>query len=184
MVRYVRAVKGEASTVKGHLPFVCPDVEYIERMIGSSEAIVIVAKDKDVMVGAAGGWLTGTPSGYDIEDGVLRQHGAYDEAHLYWIAVKEEYGEKGIGSTLIERVCISSPKVEDKDSVRDKVASIVRDHAIKLPNEQYVIIYMMYQPYVKEEERFNILGYHYDTMGNEVLLGEKKVAWAYFLPTK
>ena len=79
---------------------------------------------------------------------------------------------------------ISSPKVKDKDSVIAKVASIIRDHAIKVPSEQYVMIYIIYQPYVKEEERFNILAYSYDTLGNEVLLGERKVAWAYFLPTK
>ena len=105
MVRYVQAVKHEASTVKKHLPVVCPDIKYIEKMIGSSEAIVILAKHKDAIVGAAGGWLKGTPSGYDIEDEALKQHGAYDEAHLCWIAVKEEYREKGIGSTLVERVC-------------------------------------------------------------------------------
>jgi len=79
---------------------------------------------------------------------------------------------------------ISSPKVKDKNTIRTKVASIIRDHAIKIPNEQYVIVYVIYQPYVKEEERFNILGYSYDTLGNEILLGEKKVAWAYFLPNK
>lgn len=77
---------------------------------------------------------------------------------------------------------ISSPKVKDKDDVIAKVASIIRDHAIKIPSEQYVIIYIIYRPYVKEEERFLILGYRYDALGNEVLLGEKKVPWAYFVP--
>jgi ribosomal protein S18 acetylase RimI-like enzyme len=105
LVRYFQALKGEASTVKKYLPFVCPNVEYIERMIGSPEAIVILAKNKDAIVGAIGGWLKGTPSGYDVEDKALRQHVAYDEAHLCWIAVKEEYREKRIGSTLAERVC-------------------------------------------------------------------------------
>jgi len=77
---------------------------------------------------------------------------------------------------------ISSPKARDKDSVIDEVGSIIRDHAIKMPNEQYVMIYAIYQPYVNEQERFDVLGYCYDTIGNEVLLGEKKVAWGYYLP--
>ena len=105
MVRYAQAVKGQASTVKKHLPFVCPDTNYIERMIGSSEAIVILAKDEEAIVGAVGGWLKGTPSGYDVEDETLKQHGAYHEAHLCWIGVSEEYREKGIGVTLIKKVC-------------------------------------------------------------------------------
>jgi ribosomal protein S18 acetylase RimI-like enzyme len=105
LVRYVQALKGEGSTVKKYLPFVCPNAEYIERMLGNSEAIVILAKNNDAIVGAVGGWLKGTPSGHDVEDEALRQHGAYSEAHLCWIAVKEEYREKRIGSTLVQRVC-------------------------------------------------------------------------------
>lgn len=53
----------------------------------------------------AAGWLEGTPSGYDIEDKSLKQHNAYHEAHLDWIAVKEEYEEKGVGTTLVGKVC-------------------------------------------------------------------------------
>jgi ribosomal protein S18 acetylase RimI-like enzyme len=105
LVSFVRASEGDSSRVKECLPFVCPSVEQIERMIGSSEAIVILAENREAIVGAVGGWLKGTPSGYDDEDEALRQHGAYNEAHLCWIAVKEEHREKKIGSTLLERVC-------------------------------------------------------------------------------
>jgi len=49
---------------------------------------------------------------------------------------------------------VSSPKVKDKDDVIVEVASIIRDHAIKMPNEQYVMIYITYRPHVKEKERF------------------------------
>jgi hypothetical protein len=72
---------------------------------------------------------------------------------------------------------ISSPKLKDKDDVITDVARFIRDHAIKLPGEQYVMVYMVYQPYVKKEDKFNILAYSYDALGNEVFLGEKKVAW-------
>ena len=91
MVKYVEAVKGQGSTLKECLPFLCPDVDYLERMLGCSDAVVIMAKDGDAIVGVVGGWLEGTPSGH--------------EAHLDWIAVKEEYREKGIGSALVERIC-------------------------------------------------------------------------------
>ena len=104
LVRYVQAVKGQGSEIKEHLPFLCPDVDYLERMLGSSEALVILAKDKDAVVGVVGGWLKGTPSGYDVEDKTLRRHGAYHEAHLDWMAVNEKYREKGIGSALVERI--------------------------------------------------------------------------------
>jgi hypothetical protein len=87
LVRYVQAVKGQAPTIKEHLPLLCPDVDYLERMLGSSEAIVFWVKDRDEIVGVVGGWLEGTPSGYDVEDETLRQHGSYHEAHLDWIAV-------------------------------------------------------------------------------------------------
>jgi len=105
LVIYVQAVKGQAQMIKKQLTFLCPDVDYVERMLDSSEAIVILAKDKDAIVGVVAGWLKGTPSGYYIEDESLRQHGAYHEAHIDWIAVKEEYRKKGIGSALAERVC-------------------------------------------------------------------------------
>jgi len=105
LVKYVEAVKGQGSTLKECLPFLCPDVDYLERMLGCSDAVVIMAKDGDAIVGVVGGWLEGTPSGYDVEDMALRQHEAYHEAHLDWIALKEEYREKGIGSALVERIC-------------------------------------------------------------------------------
>jgi GNAT superfamily N-acetyltransferase len=114
LVRYVQASRCEASTIKEYLPFVCPNEEYIERMIDNSEAIVILAKNKDVIIGAVGGWLKGTPSGYSVEDKALRQHGAYNQAHLCWIAVKEEYREKRIGSTLLEIVCNWASKNDKK----------------------------------------------------------------------
>jgi ribosomal protein S18 acetylase RimI-like enzyme len=130
LVTYVLASKCEASKVKEYLPFVCPNVEYIEKMIRSSEAIVMLAKNQDAIIGAVGGWLKGTPSGYSTEDKALRQHGAYHEAHLCWIAVKEEYREKRVGSTLLEIVCNwarkndkkkiwteAQPKTTDFDSV-------------------------------------------------------------------
>jgi ribosomal protein S18 acetylase RimI-like enzyme len=105
LVTYVQAAKGEASTVKKHLPFVWADVNYIERMLGREESIVILAKDKDAIVGVVGGWLEGIPSGYDVEDRSLKQHNAYHEAHLDWIAVKEEHQETGVGTTLVGKVC-------------------------------------------------------------------------------
>ena len=105
LVTYVQAAKGEASTVKKHLPFVWADVNYIERMLGREDSIVILAKDKDAIVGVVGGWLEGTPSGYDVEDRSLKQHNAYHEAHLDWIAVKEEHQETGVGTTLVGKVC-------------------------------------------------------------------------------
>ncbi len=120
MVTYVQAAKGEASTVKKHLPFTWADVNYIvrmlkeedvidvnyiERMLREEDSIVIVAKDKNAIVGVVGGWLVGTPSGYDVEDRCLKQHNAYHEAHLDWIVVKEEHREKGIGTTLVGKVC-------------------------------------------------------------------------------
>jgi len=91
--------------LKNHLPFICPNVDYIEKMLTTQVAIVIVAEDRRVPIGAVGGWLKGTPSGYEEEDKALSQHGAYDEAHLCWIAVKKEYRKKGIGTTLIQQVC-------------------------------------------------------------------------------
>jgi len=91
--------------LKKRLPFVCPDVNYIERMLSSPEAIVLVVKDETAVVGAVGGWLEGTPSGYKAEDDTLREHNAYHEAHLDWIAVAEEYRDKRIGATLVQRVC-------------------------------------------------------------------------------
>jgi len=106
LVRYVQAMKGQAPMVKKHLPVVCPDVDYIERMLESPEAIVILTKEGDDIVGVAGGWLEGTPSGHEVEDATLKQYSAYYEAHLDWIAVREEYREKGIGATLIEKLCI------------------------------------------------------------------------------
>jgi len=105
LVQYIQAIRRQASILKEQLPFLCPDEDYIEKMLHSTEAIVILAKDKDTIVGVVGGWLEGTPSGYDIEDIALRQHEAFHEAHLDWMAVKEEYREKGIGTTLVERVC-------------------------------------------------------------------------------
>jgi len=99
-------MKGQAPMVKKHLPFVCPDVNYIEKMLESPEAIVILAKEGDDIVGVVGGWLKGTPSGYEVEDATLKQYDAYYEAHLDWIAVREAHREKGIGATLIEKVCI------------------------------------------------------------------------------
>lgn len=105
MINYVRAVKGQASAIKESVPFLCPDVDYVERMLAKSEAIVFLAKDNDAIVGVVGGWLKGTPSGYDVEDEILKQQNAYDEAHLDWIAVKKDYRVKGIGATLVERIC-------------------------------------------------------------------------------
>ncbi len=105
LVTYVQAAKGEASTVKKHLPLLCPDVNYIERMLGREESIVILAKDKDAIVAVVGGWLEGTPSGYDVVDRCLKQHNAYHEAHLDWIAVEEEHKETGVGTTLVGKVC-------------------------------------------------------------------------------
>jgi len=120
LVTYVRAAKGEASTVKKHLPLTWADVnyivrmlkeedvidvDYIERMLGEEDSIVILAKDKDAIVGVVGGWLEGTPSGYDVVDRCLKQHNAYHEAHLDYIAVKEEHQKTGIGTTLVEKVC-------------------------------------------------------------------------------
>jgi len=92
--------------VKKHLPSVCPDVNYIEKMLESREAIVILAKESGDILGVVGGWLEGTPSGYEVEDANLKQYSAYHEAHLDWIAVREEHREKGIGANLIEKVCI------------------------------------------------------------------------------
>lgn len=91
--------------LKNHLPFICPDIDYIERMLATKEAIVVFAEDKGVPIGAVGGWLKGTPSGYEEEDKVLRQHDAYNQAHLCWIVVKKEYRNKGIGTVLIQKVC-------------------------------------------------------------------------------
>jgi len=105
MFKYIQAVKGQASEIKKSLPFLCPDVDYIKRMLANSEAVVFLAKDNNEIVGVVGGWLRGTPSGYDVEDEILKEHGAYNEAHLDWIAVKEEYRVKGIGSTFIEKIC-------------------------------------------------------------------------------
>jgi ribosomal protein S18 acetylase RimI-like enzyme len=112
LVTYVQVAKGEASTVKKHLPSVWAhlrshdiDVDYMERMLGEEESIVILAKDENVIVGVVGGWLVGTPSGYDVEDRCLKQHNAYHEAHLDWVAVKEEHREKGVGTTLVGKVC-------------------------------------------------------------------------------
>jgi len=104
-MRYIQAVKGTGAMLKGHLPFICPNTDYIEKMLATQEAIVIFAEDNGVPVGATGGWLEGTPSGYEEEDNALRQHDAYYEAHLCWIAVKKEYRKKGIGTTLIQKVC-------------------------------------------------------------------------------
>lgn len=98
-------MKGDGATLKNHLPFVCPDVDYIERMLTTPEAIVFFAEDKGIPVGAVGGWLKGTPSGYKEEDKALRRHNAYNEAHLCWIAVKKEYRKKRIGTTLVQKVC-------------------------------------------------------------------------------
>jgi len=105
LVSYALAGKGDAPMLKEHLPVVCPDVDYIERMLSSPEAIVILVKDKAAVVGAVGGWLEGTPSGYEVEDEILREHNAYHEAHLDWIAVAEEYRERRIGATLVQKVC-------------------------------------------------------------------------------
>jgi len=105
MVTYALATKGDASMLKKHMPITCPDVNYIERMLSSPEAIVILAKDKANVVEAVGGWLEGTPSGHEAEDNALRAHNAYHEAHLDWIAVAEKYREKRIGATLVQRVC-------------------------------------------------------------------------------
>jgi len=116
LVRYVQAVKGQAPIVKKHLPFLCPDVDYLERMLESLDAMVILAKDKDAIIGVAGGRLEGTPSGYGVEDTSLREHSAYHEAHLDWIAVQDEYREKGIGKSLIERVC-NWAKRKDKKKI-------------------------------------------------------------------
>ncbi|MFQ6073880.1 MAG: GNAT family N-acetyltransferase, partial [Candidatus Bathyarchaeia archaeon] len=60
---------------------------------------------RSVIVEVVGGWLQGTPSGCDEEDRVLKECNAYNEAHLDWMAVKEEYREKGIGANLIQKVC-------------------------------------------------------------------------------
>jgi len=98
-------MKGDATKLKNHLPFICPDIDYIERMLATSKATVIVAENKGVPVGAVGGWLKGTPSGYEEEDAALKRHAAYNEAHLCWIAVKKEYRKKGIGTALIQAVC-------------------------------------------------------------------------------
>jgi len=98
-------MKGDGTMLKNHLPFICPDVDYIERMLASPDAIVFFAEDKRVSVGAVGGWLKGTPSGYEEEDKALRQNNGYNETHLCWIAVKKEYRQKGIGATLIQKVC-------------------------------------------------------------------------------
>lgn len=89
MIEYVRAVKGQAQNIKETLPFLCSDVGYVEKMLSDSKAIVILAKDKSNIVGVVGGWLEGIPSGYKDEDKMLREHGAYSEAHLDWVAVKE-----------------------------------------------------------------------------------------------
>lgn len=105
MIEYVQAVKGEAPIIKRHLALLCPDIDYIEKMLSSPEAFVIFAKGKGIIVGVVGGWLQGTPSGYDEEDRVLKEYNAYSEAHLDWIALKEEYREKGIGANLIQKVC-------------------------------------------------------------------------------
>jgi len=105
LVTYALAAKGDAPMLKKHLPFICPDVNYIERMLDSPEAIVIFVKDKAAVVGAVGGWLEGTPSGYEVEDNTLREHDAYHEAHLDWIAVAEKYRDKRIGATLVQKVC-------------------------------------------------------------------------------
>jgi len=105
LVTYTLAAKGDASMIRKHLPFVCPDVDYIEKMLTSPEAIVILAKDRAAVVGVVGGWLEGTPSGYEAEDNTLRQYNAYHEAHLDWIAVAEEYRKKMIGATLVQKVC-------------------------------------------------------------------------------
>jgi len=99
-------MKGDGAMLKNHLPFICPNVDYIERMLATPDAIVFFTKDRGVPVGAAGGWLEGTPSGYEEEDKALRQHDAYDEAHLCWIAVKKEYRQKGIGTTLVQKICV------------------------------------------------------------------------------
>lgn len=112
LVTYVQAAKGESSTVKKHLPVMWAylrshdiDADYMERMLGEEDSIAILAKEKDAIVGVVDGWLVGTPSGYDVEDRCLKQHNAYHEAHLDWIVVKEEHREKGIGTTLVGKVC-------------------------------------------------------------------------------
>jgi len=91
--------------VKKQLPFLCPDESYIEKMLRSTKAIVILARDNNTIIGVAGGWWEGTPSGYEVEDKILKQHGVYHEAHLDWLAVREEYREKGIGTKLVQKVC-------------------------------------------------------------------------------
>jgi ribosomal protein S18 acetylase RimI-like enzyme len=105
LIEYVRAVKGQAQNIKETLPFLCPDVGYVEKMLSDSKAVVILAKDKSNIVGVVGGWLEGIPSEYKDEDKILREHGAYSEAHLDWIAVKEEYRERGVGANLVQKVC-------------------------------------------------------------------------------
>lgn len=105
MVTYALAAKGDASMLRKRLPIICPDENYLERMLSSPEAIVIVAKDEAATVGAVGGWLEGTPSGHEVEDNILKEHDAYHEGHLDWLAVAEEYRSKRIGATLVEKVC-------------------------------------------------------------------------------
>jgi len=105
LVTYALAAKGNAPMLKKYLPFICPDVNYLERMLSSPKAIIILVKDKTAVVGAVGGWLEGTPSGYEAEDNFLQEHNAYHEAHLDWIAVAEEYRKKGIGGILVRKVC-------------------------------------------------------------------------------
>jgi len=105
LVSYTLAGKWDTPMMKKHLPRICPDVDYINRMLSSPEAIVIFAKDEGAVVGAVGGWLEGTPSGYEAEDNTLKKHNAYHEAHLDWIAVAEEYRKKRIGATLVRKVC-------------------------------------------------------------------------------
>jgi len=107
-------VKGEARSIKENIPFLCPDIKYIERMLNSSKAIVIVAKDKNNTVGVVGGWLEGTPSGYEDEDIILREYSAYSEAHLGWVAVKEKYREKGLRANLVQRICYWARKNKKK----------------------------------------------------------------------
>lgn len=74
---------------------------------------------------------------------------------------------------------ISSPTTKDKEDVRIQIAETIRNSMIKVPSEQYLLIYAIYQPHVKPEERFDVRGYSYDTLGNEIFLGSKKISWEY-----
>ena len=73
------------------------------------------------------------------------------------------------------KVGIFAPKLRDKQKVLDELSALVAHHGIRIPEEKYLIILILYHGKAEEEkQRIEIAGYEINYLGDLNFIESKR----------